>query len=75
MGGEGSGRRLLGAAALSLTTLAAASGVLVPTAASATEQSAVVAVAPFLKWQPGAFEKYQRGSFLKPEASALDTLA
>lgn len=75
MGGQANARRLLGAAALSLTTMAAASGVLAPTAASAAEQTqpATVAAAPFHKIElstvdqavTGAFFKYAPTAFLK----------
>lgn len=73
MGGQANARRLLGAAALSLTTMAAASGVLAPTAASAAEQSepATVAAAPFLKVEVGAIDQALPGAFFKYAPTAF----
>jgi hypothetical protein len=62
------GKRLAGAAAMSLVTIAAATGVLATAPAASAQAPAAVAVStPFLKTGLGSFEKWMpAASFMAP---------
>jgi hypothetical protein len=66
------GKRLAGAAAFSIVTVAAATGVLASAApASAAEPTQVVVGSPFLKTTLSSFDQTIAGAFHKVESSSF----